>query len=193
MANSPKPYACGILSHCMIDAMLALRGKPGLTPGAVQQIRGKVNPLAIKLESRPEPVSGLVGRLSFQHAMAAALVDGAASPAQFTDARVRDPVVASVRSRIQVEADDALGPDQCVITLTLADGREYTHRVEHATGTPENPVTDALLEAKFRMLAGHVLPRARVNRLLKALWQLDQLDDVGEIVRLCRIPRRRQT
>jgi len=192
LANSPKPYACGILSHCMIDAMLALRGKPGVTPGAVQQIRGKVNPLAIKLESRPEPASGLVGRLSFQHAMAAALVDGAASPAQFTDARVRDPVIAAVRSRIQVEADESIGPDQCVITLTLTDGREYTHRVEHATGTPENPVTDALLEAKFRMLAGHILPKVRVNRLLKALWQLEQMDDVGEIVRLCRIPQRRQ-
>ena len=41
-------------------------------------------------------------------------------------------------------------------------------------------------------LAGGVLPKARVNRLLQALWQLDQLDDVGDIVRLCRIPRRGQ-
>lgn len=192
MANSPKPYACGILSHCMIDAMLALRGKPGVTPGSVKQIRGKVNPLAVKLESRPEPASGLVGRLSFQHAMAAALVDGAGSPAQFTDARVRDPVVAAVRSRIQVEADDAFGPDQCTITMTLVDGREYTQRIEHATGTPENPVTDGLLEAKFRMLAGSVLPKARVNRLLTALWHLEQIGDVGDIVELCRISRRKQ-
>jgi 2-methylcitrate dehydratase PrpD len=150
-----------------------------------------VNPLAITLESRPEPASGLVGRLSFQHAMAVALVDGAAFPEQFTDARVNDPAVAALRRLIQVEGDDALGPDQCDLTLTLADGRTYTQRVEHASGTPDNPVTDAQLETKFRVLAGRCLPRARVNRLLNALWELENLDNVGDIVKMCRIPRNR--
>jgi hypothetical protein len=45
-----------------------------------------VNPLAIRLESRPEPADGLAARLSFQHAMAAAFVDGACLPA-FSRAR----------------------------------------------------------------------------------------------------------
>lgn len=187
LANSPKPYACGILSHCMIDAMLALRARNGVTPAQVRRITGRVNPLAIKLESRPEPTNGLLGRLSLQHAMAVSLVDGAAYPAQFTDARVSDPVVAGLRRLIHVEADDSIGPDQCDICVTLSDGSELTHRVDHATGTPENPVTDALLDEKFRALARHALPKARVDRLLQALWKLDTLDSVSDIVRLCRV------
>jgi 2-methylcitrate dehydratase PrpD len=74
----------------------------------------------------------------------------------------------------------------------LHDGRSHTERVAHATGSPDNPVTDAQLERKFRELAGSVLPKARVKRLLATLWRLEQVTDVGEIIKLCRIPSRRQ-
>lgn len=192
MNNAPKPYASAILSHPLIDAMLALRAKPGVSAEKVASIRGRVHPLTIRLESRPEPRTGLEGRLSFQHAMTVALVDGACLPAQFTDERVLDPVVAGLRRKIQVEGDAAVGQDQCELTMTLADGSVYTERVKHATGSPANPVTDAQLDAKFRELAGSVLPKARVGRLLAALWQLERVDDIGAIITLCRIPAHRQ-
>lgn len=191
MNNAPKPYASAILSHPLIDAMLAFRRK-GVSPDQVVSIRGRVNPLTIKLESRPEPQTGLEGRLSFQHAMTMALVDGVCFPAQFTDERVRDPLVVALRSKIAVEADASIAQDQCELTLVLHDGRSYTERVAHATGSPDNPLTDARLERKFRELAGSVLPKARVRRLLATLWQLERVADVTEIIRLCRIPRRRQ-
>lgn len=192
MNNAPKPYASAILSHPLIDAMLAFRRKPGVSPEQVASIRGRVNPLTIKLESRPEPQTGLEARLSFQHAMTMALVDGVCFPAQFTDERVRDPRVVALRRKIAVEADESIAQDQCELTLTLNDGSSYTEQVAHATGSPDNPVTDAQLERKFRELAGSVLPKARVKRLLATLWQLERVADVGEIIKLCRIPSRRQ-
>jgi len=188
MNNALKPYASAILSHPLIDAVLAFRGKPGVSAEKVMSILGRVNPLTIKLESRPEPRTGLEGRLSFQHAMAVALVDGACFPAQFTNEHVLDPVVAELRRKIQVEGDASMAQDGCELTMTLADGSTYAQRVEHATGSPANPVTDAQLDEKFRVLAGTVLPKARVGRLLAALWQLEHVDDVGEIIKLCRIP-----
>lgn len=191
MNNAPKPYASAILSHPLIDAMLHFRRK-GVLPDQVASIRGRVNPLTIKLESRPNPQTGLEGRLSFQHAMTMALVDGVCFPAQFTDQRVRDPQVVALRSKIAVEADASIAQDQCELTLTLRDGRTYTERVAHATGSPDNPVTDAQLDRKFRELAGSVLPKARARRLLATLWQLERVADVGEIIKLCRIPSRRQ-
>lgn len=192
MNNAPKPYASAILSHPLIDAMLIFRRK-GVMPEQVASIRGRVNPLTIKLESRPQPQTGLEGRLSFQHAMIMALLDGVCFPAQFTDERVRDPRVAALRDRIAVEADPAVAQDQCELTLTLQDGRSYTEGVTHASGSPDNPVSDARLERKFRELAGSVLPKARVRRLLATLWQLERLADAGEVIRLCRMPRRRRS
>ena len=191
MNNAPKPYASAILSHPMVDAMLALRALPGATPARVRHIRGRLNPLAIKLESRPAPRSGLEGRLSFQHAMAAAFVDGCSLPAQYTDARVDDPVVSAVRDAIEVVGDPAVGQDQCMLEIVLDDGQVLSRRTDHATGSPDNPFTDVQLEAKFRALVRTVLPRARVERLLDTMWHLEQVSDIGEVIRLCRLPAQR--
>lgn len=191
MNNAPKPYASAILSHPLVDAMLALRQRSGVAPERIMRIQARVNPLAIKLESRPEPATGLEGRLSFQHAMTAALVDGACLPAQFTDERVHDPVVAGLRRKIEVEGDAAIAQDQCEVTLTLADGTVQSAQVAHATGSPDNPVTDAQLDTKFLGLAGSVLPKARARRLLDTLWALEQVEDMATVVALCRLPLRR--
>lgn len=191
MNNAPKPYASAILSHPLVDAMLGLRRRPGVGPERITRIHVRVNPLAIKLESRPEPATGLEGRLSFQHAMTAALVDGACLPGQFTDERVHDPVVAGLRSRIEVEGDAAVAQDQCEVTLTLADGSVESTRVAHATGSPDNPVTDAQLDAKFLGLAGSVLPKARARRLLDTLWALERVEDMATVIVQCRLPVRR--
>lgn len=72
----------------------------------------------------------------------------------------------------------------------LRDRREYRHCVEHATGPPENPMTGAQLDEKFRVLAGDVLPSSEVETLFAALWDLDQADNFGDVVRLTRVANR---
>ena len=62
----------------------------------------------------------------------------------------------------------------------------YTERVPHATGSIDNPLSDAQLDEKFRALAGSVLPRTRVEALLAALWKLERLHDMGKLIKLCR-------
>ena len=158
-----------------------------MSAAAIASVHARVNPLTITLESRPQPQNGLQGRLSFQHAMAAALVDGDCLPAQFTDERVRDPVISSLRRKIEPVADASIAQHQCELSIRLVDGRILQHRVEHATGTAGHPMTDAMLDAKFRSLLDGRLPAARIRRLLDLLWHLDAVDDIGVIMRACRI------
>jgi hypothetical protein len=47
-------------------------------------------------------------------------------------------------------------------------------------------VSDVQLEAKFLALAGTVLTAGRARRLLGKLWQVDELPDVGVLLRACR-------
>ncbi|MBI4340414.1 MAG: MmgE/PrpD family protein [Chloroflexi bacterium] len=189
--NGLKPYACGVVNHPLIDAMVAMRSAPGVTPQAVEHVNARVHPLVLELVDRQHPQVGLEGKFSYQHCMAVGLVDGAAFPAQYTDARVKDPVITGLRDRISATADSSLGEDQAVVRLTLKDGRSYDQRVEHATGAPENPMTDAQLEAKFRTLTGDVLPKAQAEALLAALWEMERVEDVRTVVALTRMPRRR--
>ncbi len=189
--NGLKPYACGVVAHPLIDAMIALRSRVGEPADQVERVDARVQPLVLELMDRPDPKIGLEGKFSFQHSMAVGFIDSAAFPAQYTDARVVDPQVAALRSRIQAEVDGAMPEDAAEVTITLKDGRSYTEKVPHATGAPQNPITDSQLEAKFRALAARTLPPRRVERLLAMLWEVDRLSGVGELMRLTRMPRRR--
>ena len=191
--NAFKPYACGILAHAMVDAMRALRRQPGVSADRIVSVTGRVNPLAITLESRPQPDSGLESRLSFQHSMAVALIDGAAYPEQFTDARASDPKVAHLRSKIAVTGDPNVAEDACEIAIALDDGRSYTERVAHATGTLQNPMSGAQLEEKFRALTAGVLPQGRADDVLEAIDRLEALDDVSALVALCTTQKHEET
>jgi 2-methylcitrate dehydratase PrpD len=184
--NGLKPYACGVVNHPLIDAMVRFRDTHGVTSEMVAKVRARVHPLVLELVDRPHPRIGLEGKFSYQHSMAVGLVDGAAFPAQYTDERVADPEITRLRGRITATVDGAQEEGSGEVTVVLTDGRELTEVVDHATGTPENPLSDAQLEDKFRALAGRTLSEAQVERALSRLWALEELESVGELFPLLR-------
>ena len=184
--NGLKPYSCGVVSHPLIDAMIALRNEHGVAAEDVVSVGARVHPLVLELMDRPNPRVGLEGKFSHQHSMAVGLIDGGAFPAQYTDDRVLDPAVAALRDKIRATVDDSVAEDACEVTITLRDGRTISESVAHATGAPENPMSDDMLERKFRTLAHRVLPEAQADELLAALWSLDTVVDVSSVMALTR-------
>ena len=182
--NGLKPYANGVVSHPIQDAVIQLRNEHGLRPEQVTAINARVNPLVLELMDRPEPRRGLEGKFSFQHCAAAALVDGAGHDAQFSDERVADPVIAALRALVSATPDEAMGEDQVHVAISLVDGRTVETRIEHATGSPGNPMTDEALEAKYRAIATPVIGEQRAEQLLAAAWALDGAPDVGAVASL---------
>ena len=182
--NGLKPYANGVVSHPIQDAVIRLRNAHGLTADAVAKIEARVCPLVLELMNRPNPTTGLDAKFSFQHCAAAALVDGAGHDAQFSDARVIDPVIAAVRSRVSATVDAAIPEHEVFVTITLNDGRQVSTHVEHASGSPENPLTDATLDTKFRALVEPVLGSARAAQILDLARNLDGAANVTELLRL---------
>ena len=174
--NGLKPYACGVVCHPLIDAARVLRERPGVRPEAVTAIEARVHPLVLELVDRPRIDSGLDGKFSVQHCLAAGLVDGAAGPAQFETARVHDPLLTRLRGAVRLTRDDALAEEAATVRLVLEDGQTLEHHVAHASGSPQNPLSDGDLNRKFGGLAGRTLPEDRVGPLLDALWRLDTLD-----------------
>ena len=182
--NGLKPYSCGVVSHPLIDAMITLRNSHGVAADDVESVSARVHALVLELMDRPNPRVGLEGKFSHQHSMAVGLIDGGAFPEQYTDERVLDPAVAALRDKIRATVDASVAEDAAEVTVTLRDGRTITESVAHATGAPENPMTDAQLEQKFRTLAHRVLSQSQADELLAALWALDTADDVMGVMAL---------
>ncbi len=180
-----KPYPCGVVAHPIIDAAIALR-ETGVPPHGVEFIDVLVHPLVLELMDRPDPKGGLEAKFSYQHGAAVGFVDGAAFPEQYTDERATDPAIASLRSKVRAKVSPDLGQDAAHLTLTTLDGRTFLREVAHASGSPDNPMSDERLDSKFAALTGNVLGEAKTRRLLDVLRSIDEAGSLEEASALLR-------
>ena len=183
LSNMYKPYACGLVVHAAIDGCIELVREHRLTPDAIEAVELTVSPLVLDLTGNTAPQTGLEGKFSVYHAVAAATIHGAAGEAQFSEACVRDPRVVALRNRVSAKVDPAIGRTEARVTIRTRGGRTLSRHVEHALGTLARPMSDADLEAKFRGLAGEVLPGAQVEEIIKLCWRLPTLGDAGALAR----------
>ena len=164
--------------------MIELRNTHHLDPEQVSAIEARVHPLVLELMNRAEPRRGLEGKFSFQHCAAAALVDGAGHDAQFSDEKVNDPLISRVRAKVSATVDGSVAEDEVYLAITLDDGQRVETHVEHATGSPDNPMSDDVLKAKYLALAGEVLDADQVAHLFESVWDLDKAATVSDVTRL---------
>jgi len=179
--NTYKPFACGVVLHPAIDAAIQLRSQHGLRADRIDRVELRVNPLVLELTGKKTPHTGLDAKFSVYHAVAVALVEGAAGDRQFSERAVRDPAVLALRARVAPTVDRSIQPAQVDMTVTLNDGRTLHRHIEHATGSATSPLSDDALEAKFLDLVADILPPPRARRLLDTCWNVEKLPSAAAV------------
>ena len=181
--NGHKPYACGVVLHPLIDAIVAIRNRDAIDPAAVSEIGLRVHPLVLAITGVVEPATGLQSKFSTVHSAAVALIDGTAGVAQYSDAKATDAAVAALRRKVKAVADDTLRKDEAYAAIT-AGGKRHEMHIAHASGTADNPMSDAAIEAKFMANATPVIGRARAERARDFVLSLERQADVRDLVAL---------
>ncbi|MEM9404280.1 MAG: MmgE/PrpD family protein, partial [Pseudomonadota bacterium] len=182
--NTYKPFACGIVTHPIIDGCIQLRNDHGLTPEQIRRVSLRVNPLVIKLTGKKTPQIGLETKFSIFHASAAAIIRGAAGPNEFTDAAAQDAQIVALRDKVSATVDESVSEEEAFVAITLNDGTVHDIHIENAIGSVERPMTRASLEAKFMGQANTALPMDQIQRVMSVCWDIEALDDIGEIGRV---------
>jgi 2-methylcitrate dehydratase PrpD len=126
---------------------------------------------------------GLQGKFSVYHGAAVGLVRGKGGLREYTDEAVNDPAIKRVRELTTATGDPSITEDQAHIEVELRDGRRLTKFVEQSLGNIHRPLTDRQLDEKFRDQAVLVLPADVVESLIQSCWNIDEVDDVGQLVR----------
>jgi 2-methylcitrate dehydratase PrpD len=183
--NGYKPYACGVVLHPLIDAMIAVSRKASQPASRVARVDVLVHPDVIRITGIDTPSSGLMSKFSANHAAAVAFIDQAAGVVQFTNERSGDSVVQALRKLVQIRPDPSFRLDQSAAMVRTTSGATHEAQIAHATGTISNPMSDQALEAKFLGNAIPVLDGGRARRVVDMVWKLDALSDIGELVRAC--------
>ena len=96
---------------------------------------------------------------------------------QFDDEARRDPLLNQVMDRVEVRSDEALTADyprtRPARVQIQVDGSERIAEVAQPYGEPDNPMSDADIEAKFRRLVTPQIGEERADRIVAAVWKLD--------------------
>ncbi|MBM3529416.1 MAG: MmgE/PrpD family protein [Alphaproteobacteria bacterium] len=182
-SNGHKPYACGVVLHPLIDAVIAVRDAHAVDPAAVEEISLRVHPLVLSITGVREPSTGLQSKFSVAQSAAVALIDGTAGVAQYSDARAADPAVAALRRKVKPATDATLRRGEAHAAIT-AGGARYEAHIAHASGTADNPMSDAAIEAKFLANAVPVIGADRAKRASELVWALEKAIDARALIAL---------
>lgn len=181
--NTYKPYPAGIVLNAVIDAALVMASRPGFRVAEVASVELRGNPFLRQRTDRPGVTTGREAQVSAQHAIAIAFKRGEAGLDAFSDEAVAE-TLRDGRPDIRFTDDPSMDIAGVHATFRMADGSAETVSVEAARGSPANPLTDADLEEKLRMLAKRAGFSKPVQPLIDAIWQLDDAPDAGAVARL---------
>ena len=186
--NGLKPYACGVVNHPLIDAMIKFKNENQFNINNIKGIKAYVHHLVPELVGHKQhPTIGLEGKFSFHHSMAVGLLHGRATPLEYTDTIVKDTDVEKLRNIIQCEIREDFNEEQAIVEITYKDNTVTVVEIESCSGSPENPLTDKQLIDKFNILVQGTLGEKKTEELLGVLWNLEQVDDMSSILPMMHI------
>jgi 2-methylcitrate dehydratase len=187
-----KAYPTEALTHTPISAVLDIVRENDLKPDRIETVHIRSLARAADILSDPskyDPRTKETADHSLPYVIAAAIVDRQVTPVQFTDAKIMDPAIRAQLRKIQVVADPEIEKvfpalQRVIVTVKTTDGRELTRQVDYPKGDPRNPLTDREIEEKFESLAGPVLSKISQKKVQEAVWNLEKVGSITELMAL---------
>jgi 2-methylcitrate dehydratase PrpD len=189
--NGYKPYPSILASHSPIGATLEIVRRDSPPAERIRSISVETYATVKSHFSSKAVDSTMAARLSVPYCVAVACVDGTVTQRQFAAERFRDPLVRRLLEATEVIADAELNklyPEKfpARVTLVLDDGTRLSAEMMYPKGDPQNPMSDAELEVKFRENAAGVLDAAATDELLEFLRAVPQAAGLAPLGTLLR-------
>jgi 2-methylcitrate dehydratase PrpD len=184
-----KPYPCGRPLHAGIDAALAVRAQ--IDPNQIAEVTITADRAVYQDQfesgtTKRRPTQVVEAQFALPFLIATALVHGKVGIGEV--AGLGDAITLALADRIKGEpAGDRKPRDWLIVSVRLTDGRVVTVETSDPIGSPEKPLSTALLHAKFRDCAANAvrpIPATDVEKALAMLEQLEEAENVGGLTKL---------
>ena len=181
-----KPFPCCRCNHTAIGLGIGLHGA-GVKAGNVESIEirmGNVNWLTVGEPYDPHRDSVVHAQFNAAYGFARALTDGRVDLRSYVRPEITDPAIAALTARTTVVSDpaiDATAIEPARVIVRLKDGRILERGSDTIKGSPQEPLTDADLLAKFHdcLEFGLGASRADADRLAQVVSNLDSSMDAA--------------
>ena len=126
------------------------------------------------------------------YSTAVALMHGAVEERHFGDEYLGDPALLDLVQKVRVSASEEANrrwPEAMlsIVSVTTTSGDTYSAEVSYHRGHWKNPMSDQEVEEKFHTLTDGHLTSDRSAALLEKLWGLEDVQDIGEVVRMVQL------
>jgi 2-methylcitrate dehydratase len=185
-----KRFPLGQFSQTVAQAAVEVR--PFVTNvDDIAEVNIRVSHSAIKIMAdsgeKWKPQTHETADHSIPYAAGLVLMYGNIAPEYYEDPYLHDARLLDLVSRIKVSPSEEADRTEnefnlCELEVALKSGARKTARVEYHRGHFKNPMTDAEMEEKFRLMAQKHLPADRVNKLLGILRGIDNEPQVANLI-----------
>lgn len=188
-----KPYAACSDVHAMIQATAELVAEHAITAGQIDRIVVHGPTKAAELNDMDGTASVMAAQYSARFNIAAAVLADPADPATYSPGRIADPELVALQARVATTVPDPTfdatyaWKQGARVQINLTDGRVLGRTIHGQRGSMHDPLDDAEIERKFRILTeGRLdpglpdvvrslpdLPVSELIRLLRSGWRSD--------------------
>jgi len=187
-----KAFPTEALTHTPISAVLDIVKSQDLQPEQVSKVQIRSLARAADILSDPskyDPHTKETADHSLPYVIAAALAERQVTPVQFTMDKIMDPKIREQLKKVEVVADPEIEKvfpalQRVIVRIDTTDGRSFNKQLDYPKGDPRNPLTDEELEEKFSALAEGVLSQGAQNRVREAVWNLERVGSISELMAL---------
>ncbi|MFB6068440.1 MAG: MmgE/PrpD family protein [Halobacterium sp.] len=186
-----KPYPSGVITHAAMDALRGILVDEGLTADDVESVTVALDDAASEMLHHENPEDALQAKFSIEFCLAAILRERDAGIREFTDDYLDAPETRAEMAKVSRAFEENLfGGDfanyAARVSVTTTDGETFTAEEKHAPGSPNNPISDERMRAKFDECASVVLADSDAEAAYEAIRSLDEagaLDRLRDAVR----------
>ena len=181
MRTNIKKWCVGSPIQAALDALAALIATHGLKAEEVKSLIVHMPDDRLHIVDNRD-----IPDISLQHLLAVTLIDGDLTFASSHEtARMADPAVLTLRAKIRAvpsaELTVARPARQAIVVVETTDGRVLEKRTFAVLGTPDNPMSEAEVEAKAADLMTPVIGAARSRELIETLRDPAAIADMATL------------
>ena len=192
MKTHLKQFPLGNDAQTVVPAALVARALAGDIRD-IAEIRIRVRQKALNVMAddpvKWRPPNREAADHSIPYTAGVALMYGTIDQSYFDERYLHNQELLELVGRIKCDVSEEANRREremklCELDVVLRSGERKSVRVEYWRGHWRNPMSDAEIEQKFRLLAADMLPVARADALLRQLWQLEALPEVGTLIQM---------
>ncbi|MCO5064287.1 MAG: MmgE/PrpD family protein [Rhizobiaceae bacterium] len=193
---APRAYPCGHYIQPFIEAVLGIVQSNSIEIDQIERIDCAVAEYMVPLICEPakeklNPATSWHARYSLPFCIAACLQNGTFNKYSLSDADLADDSHRKLAAKVTYQVDrQAVDRTKWGggVTIVYRSGERFGRVVEHLRGTPQNPMQECELVAKFMHNAEGVLNRGDSERAVNAIMQLERVEDIDPVFDLLSVP-----